>query len=195
MISIAITGGIGSGKTYVSNLLQEQGIPIYNTDNEAKRLMLSDEGIRRDLIELLGTDVYRDGVLNKPLLVSYLFASSENAARINGIVHPRVKDDFRRWLECHADYKVVGLESAILYEAGFQDMVDAVVMIYAPEALRIERAMKRDQATEAQIRERMAVQLDDKEKLSRADYVIYTDGTIPLDVQLSRLLTQLKSSK
>jgi dephospho-CoA kinase len=195
MISIAITGGIGSGKTYVSNLLQEQGIPIYNTDNEAKRLMLSDEGIRRDLIELLGTDVYRDGVLNKPLLVSYLFASSENAARINGIVHPRVKDDFRRWLECHADYKVVGLESAILYEAGFQDMVDAVVMIYAPEALRIERAMKRDQATEAQIRERMAAQLDDKEKLSRADYVIYTDGTIPLDVQLSRLLTQLKSSK
>lgn len=195
MISIAITGGIGSGKTYVSNLLQEQGIPIYNTDNEAKRLMLSDEGIRRDLIELLGTDVYRDGVLNKPLLVSYLFASSENAARINGIVHPRVKDDFRRWLECHADYKVVGLESAILYEAGFQDMVDAVVMIYAPEALRVERAMKRDQATEAQIRERMAAQLDDKEKLSRADYVIYTDGTIPLDVQLSRLLTQLKSSK
>jgi dephospho-CoA kinase len=106
-----------------------------------------------------------------------------------------VKDDFRRWLECHADYKVVGLESAILYEAGFQDMVDAVVMIYAPEALRVERAMKRDQATEAQIRERMAAQLDDKEKLSRADYVIYTDGTIPLDVQLSRLLTQLKSSK
>ena len=195
MISIAITGGIGSGKTYVSNLLQEQGIPIYNTDNEAKRLMLSDEGIRRDLIELLGTDVYRDGVLNKPLLVSYLFASSENAARINGIVHPRVKDDFRRWLECHADYKVVGLESANLYEAGFHDMVDAVVMIYAPEALRIERAMKRDQATEAQIRERMAAQLDDKEKLSRADYVIYTDGTIPLDVQLSRLLIQLKSSK
>ena len=182
MISIAITGGIGSGKTYVSNLLQEQGIPIYNTDNEAKRLMLSDEGIRRDLIELLGIDVYRDGVLNKPLLVSYLFASSENAARINGIVHPRVKEDFRRWLECHADYKVAGLESAILYEAGFQDMVDAVVMIYAPEAIRIERAMKRDQATEAQIRERMAAQLDDKEKLSRADYVIYTDGTIPLDV-------------
>ncbi|MBR5542013.1 MAG: dephospho-CoA kinase [Bacteroides sp.] len=195
MISIAITGGIGSGKTYVSNLLQELGVPIYNTDNEAKRLMLSDEGIRRDLITLLGTDVYRDGVLNKPMLVSFLFADSENAARINGIVHPRVKDDFRRWLECHADYEIVGLESAILYEAGFEDVVDVVVMIYAPEALRIERAMKRDQATEAQIRERMAAQMDDEYKRSLADYVIYTDGTIPLDPQLSRLLTQLKSSK
>ena len=195
MISIAITGGIGSGKTYVSNLLQELGVPIYNTDNEAKRLMLSDEGIRRDLITLLGTDVYRDGVLNKPMLVSFLFADSENAARINGIVHPRVKDDFRRWLEYHADYEIVGLESAILYEAGFEDVVDVVVMIYAPEALRIERAMKRDQATEAQIRERMAAQMDDEYKRSLADYVIYTDGTIPLDLQLSRLLTQLKSSK
>ena len=195
MISIAITGGIGSGKTYVSNLLQEQGVPIYNTDNEAKRLMLSDEGIRRDLIALLGTDVYRDGVLNKPMLVSYLFADSENAARINGIVHPRVKDDFCRWLECHADHEIVGLESAILYEAGFEDVVDVVVMIYAPEALRIERAMKRDRATEAQIRERMAAQMDDEEKRSLADYVIYTDGTVSLDLQLSRLLTQLKSSK
>ena len=195
MISIAITGGIGSGKTYVSNLLQEQGVPIYNTDNEAKRLMLSDEGIRRDLIALLGTDVYRDGVLNKPMLVSYLFADSENAARINGIVHPRVKDDFCRWLECHADYEIVGLESAILYESGFEDVVDVVVMIYAPEALRIERAMKRDRATEAQIRERMAAQMDDEEKRSLADYVIYTDGTVSLDLQLSRLLTQLKSSK
>ena len=98
-------------------------------------------------------------------------------------------------MECHADYEIVGLESAILYEAGFEDVVDVVVMIYAPEALRIERAMKRDQATEAQIRERMAAQMDDEYKRSLADYVIYTDGTIPLDPQLSRLLTQLKSSK
>ena len=103
MISIAITGGIGSGKSYVSALLQEQGIPIYNADDEAKKLMLSDEGIREDLVALLGTDVYRDGELNKAMLASYLFANSENAARINGIVHPRVKADFCRWLQMHAN--------------------------------------------------------------------------------------------
>ena len=192
MISIAITGGIGSGKSYISNILQEYGIPIYNTDDEAKRLMVSDEGIRRDLVALLGEEVYVEGTLNKSLLASYLFADAENAARINGIVHPRVKLDFCRWLEQHTDKEIVGMECAILFEAGFDDAVDAVVMVYAPEALRVERAMKRDHATEAQIRARIAAQLDDEEKRKRADYVIYTDGSIPLDSQLSTLIAQLK---
>ena len=192
MISIAITGGIGSGKSYISNILQEYGIPIYNTDDEAKRLMVSDEGIRRDLVALLGEDVYVEGTLNKSLLASYLFADAENAARINSIVHPRVKLDFCRWLEQHTDKEIVGMECAILFEAGFDDAVDSVVMVYAPEALRVERAMKRDHATEAQIRSRIAAQLDDEEKRKRADYVIYTDGSIPLDSQLSTLIAQLK---
>ena len=192
MISIAITGGIGSGKSYISNILQEYGIPIYNTDDEAKRLMVSDEGIRRDLVALLGEEVYVEGTLNKSLLASYLFADAEKAARINGIVHPRVKLDFCRWLEQHADKEIVGMECAILFEAGFDDAVDSVVMVYAPENLRVERAVKRDHATEAQIRARIAAQLDDEEKRKRADYVIYTDGSIPLDSQLSTLIAQLK---
>ena len=192
MISIAITGGIGSGKSYISNILQEYGIPIYNTDDEAKRLMVSDEGIRRDLVALLGEEVYVEGTLNKSLLASYLFADPENAARINGIVHPRVKMDFCRWLEQHVDKEIVGMECAILFEAGFDDAVDSVVMVYAPENLRVERAVKRDHATEAQIRARIAAQLDDEEKRKRADYVIYTDGSIPLDSQLSTLIAQLK---
>ena len=192
MISIAITGGIGSGKSYISHILQEYGIPIYNTDDEAKRLMVSDEGIRRDLVALLGEEVYVQGTLNKSLLASYLFADAENASRINGIVHPRVKLDFCRWLEQHTDKEIVGMECAILFEAGFDDAVDAVVMVYAPETLRVERAMKRDYATETQIRARIAAQLDDEEKRKRADYVIYTDGSIPLDSQLSTLIAQLK---
>ena len=192
MISIAITGGIGSGKSYISHILQEYGIPIYNTDDEAKRLMVSDEGIRRDLVALLGEEVYVQSTLNKSLLASYLFADAENASRINGIVHPRVKLDFCRWLEQHTDKEIVGMECAILFEAGFDDAVDAVVMVYAPETLRVERAMKRDHATETQIRARIAAQLDDEEKRKRADYVIYTDGSIPLDSQLSTLIAQLK---
>ena len=192
MISIAITGGIGSGKSYISNILQEYGIPIYNTDDEAKRLMVSDEGIRHDLVTLLGEEVYVGGTLNKALLASYLFADAQNASRINGIVHPRVKKDFCRWLERHANEEIVGMECAILFEAGFDDAVDAVVMVYAPESLRIERAMKRDNATEAQIRARIAAQMNDDEKCKRADYIIYTDGSISLDSQLSALIAQLK---
>lgn len=192
MISIAITGGIGSGKSYISRILQDYDIPVYNTDDEAKRLMVSDEGIRHDLVALLGEEVYVESKLNKSLLASYLFAGTENAARINGIVHPRVKKDFFRWLEQHADKEIAGMECAILFEAGFDDAVDAVVMVYAPEPLRIERAMKRDHATEAQIRARMAAQMNDEEKCKRADYIIYTDGSIPLESQLSTLITQLK---
>lgn len=192
MISIAITGGIGSGKSYISHILQDYGIPIYNTDDEAKRLMIEDAGIRHDLVALLGEEVYVGGILNKSLLASYLFADVENAARINGIVHPRVKVDFCQWLEQHEDKEIVGMECAILFEAGFEDVVDAVVMVYAPESLRIERAMKRDNATEAQIRARLAAQMNDDEKCKRADYIIYTDGAISLDSQLSALIAQLK---
>ena len=195
MISIAITGGIGSGKTFVSNLLKERGIPIYNSDDEAKRLMVSDEGIRRDLMALLGEDVYQGDVLNKPLLASYLFADAGNAARINAIVHPRVRADFSRWLSERQDVEVSGLECAILYEAGFEDTVDKVVMVYAPESLRIERAMKRDNATEQQIRARIAAQMDDEEKRRKAHFVICTDGNIPVEEQITTLVTQIKALK
>lgn len=192
MISIAITGGIGSGKSYVSALLEQRGIPVYNADNEAKRLTATDMGIRQGLIALLGEEVYVDGELNKPLLASYLFSSPENAARVNAIIHPCVKEDFKRWLEERSDMEMVGFESAILYEAGFEDSVDAVLMVYAPRELRLERAMKRDNATREQIEARMAAQMDEEEKRSKADYVVYNDGRLPLDEQLTSVINLLK---
>ncbi len=196
MISIAITGGIGSGKSYVSNLLEERGIPIYNADNESKRLTVSDVVIRRGLVALVGEQVYfDDGTLNKSLLAAYLFASSEHATQVNAIIHPRVKADFRRWLEEHEDYEIVGLESAILYESGFDDVVDAVVAVYAPESLRLERAMKRDGATEAQIRARMSAQMNEEEKRNKADYVVLNDGSACLQKQLDALIYQIKRGK
>lgn len=196
MISIAITGGIGSGKSYVSNLLEERGIPIYNADNESKRLTVSDEEIRKGLVALVGEQVYfDDGTLNKSLLAAYLFASSEHATQVNAIIHPRVKADFRRWLEEHEDYEIVGLESAILYESGFDDVVDAVVAVYAPESLRLERAMKRDGATEIQIRARMSAQMNEEEKRNKADYVVLNDGSACLQKQLDALIYQIKRGK
>ena len=184
MISIAITGGIGSGKTYVSTLLQQRGIPIYNADIEAKRLMASDSDIRKDLIALLGDEVYQGGELNKPFLAGYLFSSPEHVQQINAIVHPRVKADFYRWVKARENFAFVGIESAILFEAGFQDYVDYVVMVYAPEALRLERAMKRDAASEQQIRDRMAAQMDEEQKRNKSHFVILNDGSSSLDTNL-----------
>lgn len=195
MIKFAITGGIGSGKSYVSSLLEERGIPIYNADLESKRLTVQDGGIRKELVALLGEDIYQGATLNKPLLASYLFANSDNAVKVNSIIHPRVKDDFRRWVESQKDVPLVGLESAILYESGFDDVVDQVVMVYAPEAVRLQRAMKRDNATEEQVRARMSAQMDDEEKRSKADFVLMNDGIMPLDVQLDDLVWFLKKGK
>lgn len=195
MIKFAITGGIGSGKSYVSSLLEERGIPIYNADLESKRLTVQDEGIRKELVALLGEDIYQGATLNKPLLASYLFANSDNAVKVNSIIHPRVKDDFRRWVESQKDVPLVGLESAILYESGFDDVVDQVVMVYAPEAVRLQRAMKRDNATEEQVRARMSAQMDDEEKRSKADFVLMNDGIMPLEVQLDDLVRFLKKGK
>lgn len=195
MIRLGITGGIGSGKSYVSRLLADAGIPVYDTDSQAKRLMLEHPVIREQLVGLLGEEVYLDGQLNKPLLAGYLFAGPENASRINGIVHPVVKHDFQEWALHHSDAGIVAMECAILYESGFDKAVDKVLMVYAPEAVRLQRAMQRDRATEAQIRSRMAAQLNEEEKRNRADFVIYNDGVCPLSSQLQELIGRLTTEK
>lgn len=194
MVKIGITGGIGSGKSYVSRLLTEHyGIPVYNTDSEAKRLMLSDEGIRRRLTALLGKEVYKsDGTLNKPLLANYLFADSCHAGQINAIVHPQVKADFLKWADRQTGCEVVALESAILFESGFDNIVDKVVMVYAPVELRIRRVMLRDSTTEEKIRQRIVAQLDDKAKQDRSDFIIFNDGSRPLNLQLDDLQETLE---
>ena len=195
MIKIAVTGGIGSGKSYISHLLENMHIPVYNADNEAKRLTVSDAGIRGELIALLGEDVYKDGLLNKPLLASYLFSDPAHVLQINSIIHPRVRKDFTVWVERQEKCEIVGMESAILYEAGLSGTVDAVIMVYAPVELRIQRAMYRDGASEEQVRARIAAQMDDEEKRRRADFTVVNDGVQLLIPQLNRIVEQLKTEK
>lgn len=195
MVKFGVTGGIGSGKSYVLRLLAARGIPVYDSDTEAKRLMRTDADIRRGLEDLLGDSVYlAGGELNKPLLSAYLFANARNAGRINAIVHPRVKADFYRWAS-EQSVSCVALESAILFEAGFEDTVDFVVTVYAPMEVRIRRVQARDGLTEAQVRERMAAQSDDEEKCRRADYVIVNDGSKPLEIQIDNLLRILRKQE
>lgn len=193
-IRIGITGGIGSGKSVVSRLLDVMGIPVYISDSETKRLMTSDSCIRKELTALLGGDVYAGGVLNKPLLASYLFSSPEHAQQVNGIVHPRVKEDFRQWTRHRATCPVVGIESAILIEAGFAGEVDAVAMVYAPEELRVQRAMKRDASSRESIERRVRSQMNDEEKREHADFVIVNDDETPLIPQVLALIASLSQN-
>ena len=191
MIRIGITGGIGSGKTYVCQLLQQRGIPIYHCDDEAKRLMTESPVIRRRITQLLGADAYTPSGLNKPLIARYLFADQRHAERINRIVHPVVRQDFIQWTKQQQDAPIVVQECALLFESGFQDTVDVTVEVYAPLHLRLQRAVQRDQATPEQIQARMAQQMDEDEKRQRADFCILNDGTTDLDAQLDQLLKQI----
>lgn len=193
MIKIGITGGIGSGKSVVSHLLQIMGIPVYISDDEAKRLTLTDSFIRKELIALLGEDVYKDGALNKSLLADYLFKAPENARVINSIIHPRVKDDFRSWADKQAGSKIVAIESAILIEAGFMEDVDKLIMVYAPIETRISRAIARDKSTREAVLRRIDNQMNDEEKKNIADYVVMNDDENPIIPQIENIINQLSS--
>ena len=190
-IRIGITGGIGSGKSVVSKILSLLNIPIYLSDDEAKRLTATDEAIRRELTDLLGDELYQGGMLNKQMLANFLFASAENAEKINAIIHPQVKQDFRRWCTRHSALQFVAMESAILFESGFDSEVDVVVMVYAPQEVRIQRAMMRDAASRTQIEQRIKRQMDDEAKCSKAHYVLINDDKTALIPQVLQLLVSL----
>lgn len=168
MFKVGITGGIGSGKSTVCRLFTERGVAVYDTDATAKRLMAEDEALKRGIVARFGAESYRDGVLNRPYLAERVFGDDKEREALNGLVHPAVIADFERWAEEQQGEYVV-LESAILFEAGLDKHLDRVVAVLAPEALRVERAMKRDGATRAQILSRMAAQLDDDTLSRRAD--------------------------
>lgn len=193
--AIGVMGGIGSGKSYVCRLLAQRGIPVYSSDDEAKRLMTTDPEIVHDLRQLLGNDVYEMADdqtlrLNKPLVANYLFASPDHTTRINAIVHPRVKKDFLRWMSEQSTY-VVLVESALLVESHLVDVVDCVLLVDAPYRLRLQRTMQRDHATETQVVARMARQLSDEEARRYADYVILNDGAADLNEQIDKVLKHI----
>ena len=192
-MKIGITGGIGSGKSYVARLLtQEFGIPVYDCDREARRLMTEAVVIRQLLTALIGADAYfQDGSLNKARVADYLFASEENQQRVNAIVHPVVKADFCQWVQ-RQQAAVVGMESAILVEAGFQDVVDYLIVVEAPLDLRIQRTVLRDGTTRTQVEQRIARQCDDVLRLQAADYILVNDGRDLLP-QLSEVCQTINS--
>ena len=179
---LAITGCIGAGKSYVSQLLRNHfDIPVYDCDREAKRLNTESEEVRNQLTALVGTEVYEaDGTLCRSVLANYLFASPENAQRINAIIHPAVAKDFRSWTGRQTRC-IVGIESAILFESGFHRLSDTVLCVSAPRELCLRRAMQRDNASQTAIEQRMALQIGCEERERRSDYVILNDGRDILD--------------
>ena len=195
-ITIGITGGIGSGKSYVSAIIREKfGIPVYDCDKEAKRLTASDAEIRRKLIQLVGPEVFNGEELVRQHLADFLFGSEENARKVNAIIHPAVLRDFKQWAR-KQQQPIVALESAILFESGFNKSVDRVLFVDAPEEVRLRRAMQRDSATEQQISARMKMQQPELHR-QQADYVVHnsSDDDTRLPVQLTEIINLIANKQ
>lgn len=193
-IKIGITGGIGSGKSVVSRLLGVMGIPVYISDVEARRITQTNLQIRRELCALVGHEVFLNEKLNRPLLASYIFGQPDRLQKVNEIIHPQVKKDFRRWADSFPDNRLVGMESAILVEAGFRDEVDFLVMVYAPLEIRIDRAVRRDDTSREAVMKRIEAQMSDEVKRRQADFVIVNDGETLLIPQVLELISLLSKN-
>ncbi len=150
---IGVTGGIGAGKSFVMDVLEKEfGIPVFNCDARAKEIITTNEDVRSKLRALVGC-------LDKQSLATYLFQSEEHARRVNGIVHPAVRLDFRQWTQ-RQETPIVAMESAILVQAGFLSEVDKLICVTAPMETRIERTMRRDGANREQVMRRIDRQDD-----------------------------------
>lgn len=191
MIKLAITGGIGSGKSVVSEILRLYGIPVYIADDESKRLTESSEEIREKLTEKFGNDIYEGGKLNKPLLASIIFNDKEKLKTVNSIIHPVVRADLSEWLESYADSKIIASESAILFESGFNAMFDKVITVYTPLEIRIKRIISRNNTSYDNAKQRIESQMPDEEKVKLSDFVIDNSGNISLLKQIESVLTKL----
>ena len=181
-MKIGITGGIGSGKSYVCQLLRAHGIEVYDCDQAAKRIICTSDDVRQQLLQLIGS-------LEKADIARFLLESESNAKQIDAIVHPAVFRDFEesgfQWME-----------SAILYESGANQLVDRVVVVTAPEEVRIQRVMQRDGISRERTLQWMQRQWPQAELLRRADYEIVNDGHADLNSQIEKLLsTQCRITK
>lgn len=183
-MKIGITGGIGSGKSFVCQRLKTRGIEVYDCDSAAKRLIRTSNSIRGQLIQLIGEDAYIGESLNKVAVARFLLASESNAQDIDHIVHPAVFQDFM-------DSGMQWMESAILYESGINKLVDRVIVVTAPLEIRIQRVMQRDGITRENVEQWMQRQWSQEEVRKRADYEIVNDGIIDIDVQIDKLLNKI----
>lgn len=189
-MKIAITGPIGSGKSYVCRELARHGIGVYDCDAAAKRLMRQDRSLQHALQSLVGEEVYREGTLQKAVLARFILSGESQKQAVNDVVHPAVAIDFE---QSGMDW----LESAILFESGFRrrTRLDRVVCVTAPEELRIRRVMERDHVNKDNARQWVAAQMSQKEMMELSDYVIVNDGEQNVAVQIERILDNLLENK
>jgi len=197
MLKIGITGGIGSGKSTVARVFETLGIPVYNADDAARRLMQENPELKKQIIILFGEQAYEHGKLNRSWIAEQVFGNPEKVKALNALVHPATIRDAEKWMhEQQSPYSLK--EAALIFESGSEKELDYVIGVDAPQELRIQRVMERDNTTREAILQRMNNQLDESEKIKRCDFIILNDGNqlvIPQVIALHHQLVALSKSK
>jgi len=186
MKKIGITGGIGSGKTYISKVFTSLGIPVFNADVESKKLMTTSKILMELVKAEFGEGIYTNHNLNKEKLASIVFSDKIKLEKLNSLVHPIVKAEFEKWCAKQTSDYVIK-EAAILFESKANIGLDAVICVSAPLELRIKRSMERDNSTEKEIKNRIENQISQEEKENLSDYIIVNDEKEMLLSQIIKL--------
>jgi len=191
MLKVGVTGGIGSGKSLVCEVLEILGIPVYYADSRAKSLMNTDPDLRAAIIAAFGQEAYEGVQVNRPYLADSVFNHPAKLQLLNSLVHPAVWREMAIWFEQHEQFPYVVEESAILFETGLHKSLDKVILVYAPRALRISRTMERDNCSMEAVQERMRNQSDPEKTRELADFVIINDGISAVIPQVLHIHEQL----
>ena len=194
MINIGITGGIGSGKSTVAKLLKLHGVPVYNADDETKKLNNISPVIRKQLMKHFGEDLYLNNELDKKKFAHIIFNDAEKLKLANSIIHPEVLKHFTNWCNQHSDDSIVALEAAILFESNFHKYLDKVITVYSPLDVRVERVSKRDNVPQEMVKSRISHQMPETEKIGMSEYVIFNDYQTSLIEQVSKLLEEINTA-
>lgn len=188
---VGITGGIGSGKTTLSNIFRAEGYLVYDSDVEARRLQNEHPQIKAQIQALFGDSIYTPEGLNRAELAKLVFGNSDLLLQLNNIVHPIIKEDIVNWKLKHAQEVILFIESAILFESGFDNLVDKVLLVTASEELRMARVIRRDKVTPEKVRARMLNQLPEEEKMKRANLIISSDDNLLKETSAAAVVNRL----
>jgi dephospho-CoA kinase len=190
MLQIGLSGGIGSGKSTIAMVLEKMGYPVFYSDQVAKRLYDEHPVLQKQLVDLLGPEVYRDGQLNKQFLSEQLFSNAELKAQVSALVHPIVRSTFENWAQQQTSDLVFN-EAAILFETGAYLQFASTILVMAPLETRIERVQKRDRISREEVLKRIANQWTDVQKMALTPYHVVNDGR-PLLIQLEEIIAELR---
>ncbi len=192
MYKVGVTGGIGSGKSLVCKIFSKLDIPVYDADTEAKKIIAEDPGIRKELTKEFGERTFRNSGLDRKYLADRIFSDSGARSYVNGLVHPKVREDFRQWLKKQAGPYVVE-EAALLFESGAWKEMDLNILVMASEETRIARIIKRDGISRREVLARLASQIDPGEAVKLADIRIQNDENkfiIPQVLDADRMIRE-----